>query len=161
MSKKKKAAKRAAQQSRKELLARRTGDAVAAFRGAFPTPYADEKEERADRQLCLDLREKATADVADDESAGELFQQLPDDTVAFRPWAVAFRDELAKRHGSQEEGEERARFHLAHVWIEERREELDPELARVARILISGLELGAPDSETSPPASEAETEESP
>ena len=92
-------------------------DAVAAFRSAFPTPYSDPAEEVADRQLCLELRQRATAEAKDDESAGELFEALSDDTpFAFRPWTVAFRDELAHRHGSLEDTEERSRYHLAHAW---------------------------------------------
>jgi hypothetical protein len=159
MSKKKKAAKLEAQRSRKELLARRIDDAAAFFLGGFPTPYADDAEEAADRQLCVELRERAITESKDDALAGEIFEELPDETVAFRRWTVAFRDELARRHGSLEEAEERARFHLAQVWVAERREDFDPELARVARILITSLELEVPGSETPEPASEAQAED--
>ena len=41
----------------------------------------------------------------------------------------------------------------------ERREDFDPELARVARILITSLELEVPGSETPEPASEAQAED--
>jgi hypothetical protein len=149
MSKKnKKAAKLAAQQSRKALIARRTDDAAVAFQEGFPSPYATLEEAEADRALCVGLRQKAMADAKDDELAGELFVELPDETFAFRGWAVAFRDQLAQRQGTVEEAEERARYHLAHIWLSERRDQIDPELARVARALIGALPFGPDEGES-------------
>jgi hypothetical protein len=158
MSKKKKAAKLAAQQSRRELLERRIDDAAAFFRDGFPSPYADPAEEDADQQLCVELRQKAITEAKDDALAGEIFEELPDETVAFRPWTVAFRGELTRKHGSLEEADERARYHLAQIWLAERREHFDPELARVARILMSSLPIEPPDSVLEAPAPEAEDE---
>jgi hypothetical protein len=156
MSKKKKAAKLAAKRSRKELIARRIDDAAATFQEGFPSPYATPEEEAADRQLCEELRQKAVAEAADDELAGELFIELGDETFAYRPWAIAFRDQLAQRYGSHEEADERARFHLAHVWLADRREGMDPELARVARVLFGALPFEAP-----APAAEGDAPENP
>jgi hypothetical protein len=161
MSKKnKKAAKLAAQRSRKEMLARRTDDAAASFLDGFPSPYATPEEEEADRQLCAELRGKAIADAKDDEPAGELFVALDDETFAFRPWAIALRDQLAERHGSVDDGEERARFHLARFWLSENRNAINPQLSFVAGRLIQKMpfDLSPGDEGDDAPAAEEERE---
>jgi hypothetical protein len=144
MSKKKKAAKEAAAQSRKEMLTRRTGDAVKAFREDFPSPYVQAEEEEAERQLCGEVRAAAVARAKDDELAGELFVELSDGSIAFQSWTVDLRDELAKRHESFDEAETRARFLLAHLWLAERGDDPHPEILRVGGQLFRTLPLEVP-----------------
>jgi len=94
----------------------------------FPSPYTSPDEEEIDRRRCAELRPERTqvgqsGPDGEDEEANDdpsaIFEELADGTFAFRGWTIAFRDELANRLESIEEGERRARYQLAQLWLSE------------------------------------------